>query len=527
MPIPTTGSVSLSTIQTEFGGNDPINLSEYYKADTNVPNTALNTSIPLSGAITIGNFRGGSKATFSILPNTTNVNEGSTVTFTVSTTDYGSGTLYWTLSSISGTITNADFSSPANVLSGGSVSITNNVGTINLTLANDANTDGIDSFALLLRVNSLTGTIVATSSTVTVADTSLTQTFLLSRSVASVTEGNSFVITLTTTNVPDGTTIPYTIGGMDAADIDVPLTGSFTVQNNTASLTVTANVNADTNSTAFVLGRTSGFVDCVRQYAVSTDLQAGSLVNTLNLSSVSGYQNGAGMYFRYDGKVFFVQDPGSDKFYRWVLGTNWDISTAGTPTNAAYGSTGTNHQGMWINEAGTTLFHVDRTLGIIFQDTLSQFWNPMNPGQQERNKSMVNDGITQPTGIAVKPDGTRAFVSTLSPVRTIAEYTGPAYNCNSWVLNTTIQTPSNSFNTDVFVNNEGTKMYVTDDGAKIHYYTLGTAWSLATASYVRTWTIPDMIQATASYIYIDSLASEVFVLTLNNGASSVAVSVLD
>ena len=68
--------------------------------------------------------------TYSISPSTTSVNEGSSVTFTVTTTNFGSGTLYWTLEAVSGTVNNTDFSSPANaVTAGGSVTITNNSGT--------------------------------------------------------------------------------------------------------------------------------------------------------------------------------------------------------------------------------------------------------------------------------------------------------------------------------------------------------------------------------------------------------------
>jgi hypothetical protein len=113
--------------------------------------------------------------TYSVAPNSTSVNEGATVTFTVTTTNFGSGTLYWTLEGVSGTINNADFSSPANaVTSGGSVSISGNTGSFAVVLSNDVTTEGAESFRANLRTGSTTGTVVATSSTVAVADTSIT-----------------------------------------------------------------------------------------------------------------------------------------------------------------------------------------------------------------------------------------------------------------------------------------------------------------------------------------------------------------
>lgn len=76
--------------------------------------------------------------TFSISASPSSVTEGDQVTVTVTTTDYGSGTLYWTITGTN--ITNADFSSPLNaVSSGGAVVITNNSGQFFLTTAQ--NTD--------------------------------------------------------------------------------------------------------------------------------------------------------------------------------------------------------------------------------------------------------------------------------------------------------------------------------------------------------------------------------------------------
>ena len=112
--------------------------------------------------------------TFSITPSTTSVNEGSSVTFTVNTTNFGSGTLYWTLEAVSGAVNNSDFSSPANaVSSGGSVSISGGIGSFFVTLSNDATTEGAESFRARLRTVSTSGTIVATSSTIAINDTSI------------------------------------------------------------------------------------------------------------------------------------------------------------------------------------------------------------------------------------------------------------------------------------------------------------------------------------------------------------------
>ena len=65
-----------------------------------------------------------------------------------------------------------------------------------------------------------------------------TPTYSLSTSQSTVDEGQSFTITLDTTNVANGTNVPYTITGVSSADIGgVGLTGVFTILNNSASIT--------------------------------------------------------------------------------------------------------------------------------------------------------------------------------------------------------------------------------------------------------------------------------------------------
>lgn len=60
MPLPSSGPLSLNDIQTEFGGSNPISLSEYYAGGGLVPagTTGTNGAVPSSGTISISNFYG-------------------------------------------------------------------------------------------------------------------------------------------------------------------------------------------------------------------------------------------------------------------------------------------------------------------------------------------------------------------------------------------------------------------------------------------------------------------------------------
>lgn len=90
--------------------------------------------------------------------------EGETVTYSVVTTDFGTGTLYWTNA---GTTVAADFSDNLN---SGSIAITNNVGTLTRTAAIDIVSDAGETLIVQLRTISTSGTIVFEGSTVIVND---------------------------------------------------------------------------------------------------------------------------------------------------------------------------------------------------------------------------------------------------------------------------------------------------------------------------------------------------------------------
>lgn len=60
MPLQGSGQITLTDIQNEFGGSNPIDMSEYYRGGAYV--TQNNTNVPTSGTISMSNFYGGQRA---------------------------------------------------------------------------------------------------------------------------------------------------------------------------------------------------------------------------------------------------------------------------------------------------------------------------------------------------------------------------------------------------------------------------------------------------------------------------------
>lgn len=67
MTLQTSGPIKFSELQTEFGGVNPISMSEYYAGGANVPSSTsgVNGAVPASGAIAMSKFYGTSDVVFS------------------------------------------------------------------------------------------------------------------------------------------------------------------------------------------------------------------------------------------------------------------------------------------------------------------------------------------------------------------------------------------------------------------------------------------------------------------------------
>jgi len=210
----------------------------------------IGPGIVVRGGITVS-----SEPTYTFTaPATSTVVEGNTITYSITTTDVGSATLYFTIEAVSGTVNNADFSSPVNAVSaGGAVSITNNAGTFTLTLADDL-TSETESFLVRLRTGSTSGPIVATSNTITTAD--ITYAFS-APATATVNEGSTINYTVSTTNFGSGTlyfTIEGVSGTINNADFSSPANavsagGEVTITSNSGSFSLTISNDVTTEGT--------------------------------------------------------------------------------------------------------------------------------------------------------------------------------------------------------------------------------------------------------------------------------------
>lgn len=166
---------------------------------------------------------------YEVIASVQTATEGPTsVTFTVNTPNMTDGDLYWTTYTASGTVNGSDFTDG---VTQGTVAITGNTGSIIRTIAADTTTEGVDAFAIQLRLTGYGSPVVKTSNVVVIQDTSVAievpepeaPTYSVSQSGTSVTKGNTIVFTVHTTNVTNSTNLFWTLfrgPGVQMTDFD-------------------------------------------------------------------------------------------------------------------------------------------------------------------------------------------------------------------------------------------------------------------------------------------------------------------
>ena len=276
---------------TSYGLNDTIAISS----------TRVATVKGLGGLLLLGS----NAPTYTVGVSTTSVDEGSSVDFTINTTDVSDGTtLYYNTAS---SMEASDFSD--NSLTGSFTIVgtgaTTGVATVTRTVANDFATEGDESFALTIRTGSTSGPVVATSASVTVND--VVPTVSISESTTTVDEGSSVTFTVTATGFANGTTLYWDTyqesGVISASDFtDSATEGSFTLTSGTG--TIVRSIASDRLTEGIV----ESFKIQVRRDSVSGTIVATSEIITINDSSKNVGASSNGLTF---GPVQVNRDNGS------------------------------------------------------------------------------------------------------------------------------------------------------------------------------------------------------------------------
>jgi hypothetical protein len=280
---------------------------------------------------------------FTFSSNVSTVNEGSSVMFTITSTDVNDGNIiYW---NNYGTAIAGDFTQNIN---SGNVVVNGNSANVILSLLSDQTTEGTEYANIAFRATEAAGNIIGFANVV-VLDTSLTPTYAVSPSAASVNEGSAITFTISTTNLPDNTTLYWTNSGTTvAADFTQGVvSGSVTIVSNSATVTLnlTNDVTSEGSETIVLqvrTGSTSGTVVATSSSVTVNDTSQGFTAEYLIVGGGGGAGGNGGGGGGAGGlnNCLATFNPGTA--YTVTIGAGGGYATTGGATQICHAPSGFN-----------------------------------------------------------------------------------------------------------------------------------------------------------------------------------------
>ena len=168
--------------------------------------------MPLAFARSV--LTGGNSKSFTLSRSSTSINEGNSVTFSLTSSGLQGESIPYSVTGIS----SADLSSGS--LTGNIIINNNDIGSAAFTLASDFTTEGTETMTFTIGEDFQNfADENGFSSSVTVNDTSKTPTVSITRSSSNINEGQSVTFTFSTTNLGSSQRIYYKITGVSSSDI--------------------------------------------------------------------------------------------------------------------------------------------------------------------------------------------------------------------------------------------------------------------------------------------------------------------
>ena len=213
------------------------------------------------------------------------------------------------------------------------------------------------------------------------------------------------------------------------------------------------------------------------------DISTASFVQSFDLSS----QDGApyGLFMRPDGSKMYVMGGTSDSVHEYTLSTLWDISSSSFIQSFDVSAQDGNPRGLFFKPDGTKMYSVGLTGDDVHEYSLSTPWNISTASFSQSFSVTTQD--TSPSGLFFKPDGTKMYVGAEQSDKILEYNLSTAWDISTAVFLQDfssfpdIQNPSG-----LHFKPDGTRMFVSGlSDPEILEYSLGTPWSVSTASFVR------------------------------------------
>jgi len=197
-----------------------------------------------------------------------------------------------------------------------------------------------------------------------------------------------------------------------------------------------------------------------------------------------------GLFFRPDGTMMFIAGNNTDRIYRYVLSTPWDLSTALASGSFSTAAQENNPAAVFFKPDGLVMYVTGGGSDRVWQyNSTSDAWNMPFWGVQ--TSIYVGSQEPVPTGLFFKPDGTKMYMCGWLNDRVHEYNLSTPWNVSTAVFFQNVSVGANSPTADgIFFKPDGTAMYVVSDGSdSIGEYALGSPWDVSSATYVQRFSV--------------------------------------
>jgi len=149
----------------------------------------------------------------------------------------------------------------------------------------------------------------------------------------------------------------------------------------------------------------------VYQYSLSTAWDISTASYDGKSYDISGVVSApSGLVFSPDGTFFFVICYSTDKVHRFNLSTAWDVSTGSDPSiDFSVATQSSLPTGLFFKSDGKKFYIIDRSTDYIYQYSMNTDWN-ISTASYDDKRLYVRNQDGDPWGVVFNDDGTRIFI---------------------------------------------------------------------------------------------------------------------
>jgi len=200
--------------------------------------------------------------------------------------------------------------------------------------------------------------------------------------------------------------------------------------------------------------------DDVNEYNLSTAWVVSSAIYS-TVFSVSGQDSvPAGLFFRADGTKMYVVGQTNDTVFQYTLSTPWSVATASYDSiSFSVAGQELTPTGLTFRPNGLSMYVVGTTNDTVYQYTLSTAWNVSTATFLQ--SFSISGQESQPSGVTFTGDGSRMFVvgSSGDDVN-VYNLTTPWDISTSAFVNVFSVVGQDTAPTGIYIKPDGTKMYI-------------------------------------------------------------------